>query len=87
MWAYYDVRNQFIRVKLQNYKLLQYEQSPGMLQRGSRENVRKEEEGENLLLRGKTATKLCMLAWLGVFLCGPFGGLLLIKLLLHDAPS
>lgn len=58
-----------------------------MLQRGSRENVRKEEEGENVLQKGKTAKKLCMLAWLCVFLRGPFGGLLLIKLLLHDAPS
>lgn len=35
----------------------------------------------------KAAKKLCMLAWLCVFLCVPFGGLLLIKLLLHDAPS
>lgn len=48
------------------------------------------EEGEKVWQRGKTAKKkkkLCMLAWLCVFLCGPFGGLLLIKLLLHDAPS
>lgn len=28
-----------------------------------------------------------LLAWLRVFLFGLFGGLLLIKLLLHDAPS
>lgn len=35
----------------------------------------------------KKKKKLCMPAWLCVFLCGPFGGLLLIKLLLHDAPS
>lgn len=40
--------------------------------------------------RGKTEKekkKSLLLAWLSVFLFGLFGGLLLIKLLLHDAPS
>lgn len=45
------------------------------------------EEGEKLWWQERPQKKLCMLAWLCVFLCGPFGGLLLIKLLLHDAPS
>lgn len=38
-------------------------------------------------LKKKRKKKKVMLAWLCVFLRGPFGGLLLIKLLLHDAPS
>lgn len=54
-----------------------------MLCRISMVNVR---EKEKVWQREKTAKKLCMLAWLSVFLYGPFGGLLLIKLLLHDAP-
>lgn len=43
-------------------------------------------ERKGMTERKDCKKKLCTLAWLSVFLCGPFGGLLLIKLLLHDAP-
>lgn len=43
------------------------------------------EEGAKKVRRGGKSEKNC--ACLARCLSGPFGGLLLIKLLLHDAPS
>lgn len=45
------------------------------------------DEGVKSMTEERLEKKNCMLAWLCVFLFGLFGGLLLIKLLLHDAPS
>lgn len=47
----------------------------------------RDEGGKSMTEERLERKKNCMLAWLCVFLFGLFGGLLLIKLLLHDAPS
>lgn len=64
--------------------VLQCEKLSGILQRMCTVSLRGKNENK---YDREERLKNCMLAWLYVFLCGPFGGLLLIKLLLHDAPS